>query len=131
MFNKSGVLPEPKKSQLWGKRPRPNNKEAVPSFLVMATYCGRFITKPCHNIKTTARIVKDVLQMEMGSRQNTRKHENQIKDIISQQCTYLLMVYFKHEHQTEVVVDTSPICLGAMLVQYDTEGNRSHYVPIP
>ena len=35
------------------------------------------------------------------------------------------MAYFNLEHETEVIVDASPVGLGALLVQHDKDNNMS------
>jgi hypothetical protein len=86
----------------------------------MATYCGRFI----HNLATISEPLRELTKttVRWSWEEKHKKALKQIKQSIAKQCT---IAYFNREYQTEVVVDASPVGLGAMLVQYDTEGNKS------
>ncbi len=120
IFSANGLSPDPKKVAALMDAPDPQSVEEVRSLLGMATYCSRFIP----NLATISEPLRELTKASTPWTWE-EKHKQalqQLKQSISAQCT---MAYFNPEHETEVVVDASPVGLGGMLVQYDPCGNMS------
>ena len=120
VFSAEGVSQDPQKVEALQSAKEPQNPEAVKSFLGMATYCGRFIPNLATLSQPLRELTKESTKWTWGKKQCESLQA--IKTAISTDCT---MAYFDPQKQTEVVVDASPVGLGAILAQKDCEGNTS------
>ena len=117
VFNTDGVSPDPKKVEALKLAEKPQSKEEVRSFLGLANYCGRFIPGLATLTDPLRNLLKDSTPWSW-----TDKHDNamqSIKQSISDTCS---TAYFDTEKQTELLVDASPVGLGALLIQYSSDG---------
>ena len=97
--------------------PPPTNVTQLRSFLGLVNYCSRFIP----NFSTITATLRRL------DRKNTfwkweKKHQQAfeaVKAQISDQCT---LAYYDPRKSTSVVVDASPVGLGAILVQDNKDG---------
>jgi hypothetical protein len=120
IFSVNGLSPDPKKVAALLEAPDPKSAEEVRSLLGMATYCSRFIP----NLATISQPLRELTKASIPWTWEKR-HKlalQQLKQSISAQCT---MAYFNPEKETEVIVDASPVGVGAMLIQYDKDRNMS------
>jgi hypothetical protein len=120
VFNAEGISPDPRKVESLKSAESPKTFEELSSFLGLATYCARFIPA----LATMTDPLRDLLK-DKATWTWTEVHETaieNIRDSISHACS---MAYFDITKKTELLVDASPVGLGAMLVQYDSDGKGS------
>ena len=119
IFGKDGISADEKKIDAIKKMPRPTTPKEVRSFLGMTNYIARFIpqyadiTKPLRDLTRKA--------AEWNWTQEQEKAFLKLKEQVTKPQT---MAYFDDKSQTEVIVDASPIGLGAILAQEDKRGQR-------
>lgn len=117
VFNQDSVKVDPKKSQAIRLAQAPTSVSEVRSFLGMATYCGRFIP----NLATIAEPLRKLTKKEASWRWTSVEDEafEKIKSGLLESTT---MAYFNTARQTELIVDASPVGLGALLTQETEPG---------
>ena len=117
VFSKEGISPDPKKVEALQEAEQPNNSSEVRSFIGLAQYCSRFIadlatkTEPLRQLTRSS--TKFVWKEDQQRAFDTVKHN------ITEHCTN---AYFNLESETELLVDASPVGLGAILAQKDEKG---------
>ena len=117
ILTKNGVRPDKEKVEAIQNTPPPTNVTQLRSFLGLVNYCSRFIP----NFSTITATLRRL------DRKNTfwkweKKHQQAfeaVKAQISDQCT---LAYYDPRKSTSVVVDASPVGLGAILVQHNKDG---------
>ena len=118
-FSGNGISPDKKKVEALKSAQTPQTVEEVRSFIGLATYCARFIP----SLATMTDPLRDLIK-DPDNWNWTEKHDialQNIKASISETCS---TAYFDIAKTTELVVDASPVGVGAILVQYDNkDGN--------
>ena len=119
VFGKNGVSPEKKKTEAIQKMPRPETPKEVRSFLGMTNYISRFISQYADVTKPLRDLTRKATAWKW-----TEEQENAFSKLKDQVTNPQTMAYFDDKSKTEVVVDASPVGLGAILVQEDKQGQR-------
>lgn len=119
IFQAGGISADPKKVAAIKEASAPDNPTEVRSLLGMATYCARFI--------------KDFASISAPLRELTKKgtpwqwrpeHDTALQALKDSLTSETVMSYFDPDKQSELVVDASPVGLGAILYQLGKEGER-------
>ena len=119
VLSAEGISPDPAKVQALREAGRPSNAEEVRSFLGMANYSARFIK----NFSTIAAPLRELTRSKVEWRWRKREQEAfmKIKNSLLDSAT---LAYYEVGADTEVVVDASPVGLGAVLTQKKRDGHR-------
>ena len=114
ILSKDGLSPDPKKVSDIKNSPPPNNESEVRSFLGMVNYCSRFIP----NFSTISKPLRDLTKKNMRWKWTDEEKASfqKIKDSLAEDA---IAAYFDIKKETELIVDASPIGLGAILAQYN------------
>lgn len=118
LMTPQGIRPASSKIEALQKFREPKTPEEVRSFLGLVTYVGRFL--PDLATKTAS-----LRKLVCSENQFTWEKEHQrcfddLKDMISDVKT---LSYFDNALRTRVIADASPVALGAVLVQFQTESD--------
>ena len=119
IFGKDGVSPDAKKIDAIKKMPRPTTPKEVRSFLGMTNYISRFILQYADVTKPLRDLTRKGIEWKWTKDQEDAF--NKLKDQVTNPQT---MAYFDDKSKTEIIVDASPVGLGAILVQEDKRGQR-------
>ncbi|KAJ1119863.1 hypothetical protein NDU88_008048 [Pleurodeles waltl] len=122
VFSKDGLQVDPRKAEAIRQAAVPQNPTEVRSFLGMATYCGRFIPQLATMSEPLRRLTKG--QHRWDWTPDAQQAFVDIKNALLDKAT---MAYFNPGRKTEVVVDASPVGLGAVLLQ---EQRHQEWVPV-
>ncbi|XP_023312364.1 uncharacterized protein K02A2.6-like [Anoplophora glabripennis] len=103
----------------------PSTVHELQSFLGLVNYIGKWIP----NLATTTEPLKQILRHRLGKNEDISKYWQKpqhkafhtLKDCLSNVAT---LGYYDPEDRTQVIADASPVGLGAVLIQYDSEGPR-------
>lgn len=117
IFSAQGVSADPKKVAAVQHAPDPQTPSEIKSLLGMANYCSRFI-KDFSSISEPLRMLtrKDT-PWEWGPDQQAALQV--LKDSLTSDFT---LSYFYPGRDTELIMDASPVGLGAILCQKDEKG---------
>ena len=123
IFSENGVSPDPKKVNAILEASRPIDKRQVRSLLGMVNYVQRFIPG----------LANITLPLRELTKQNTDfmwsddcEHAwTKLKSILTSSS---VMSYFDPKLKTELVVDASPVGLGAILTQIDTKSSQPRII---
>ena len=120
VLSADGISPDPAKVQALREAERPSNAEEVRSFLGMANYSARFIK----NFSTLAAPLRELTRSNVEWRWTEREQEPfmKIKNSLLDNAT---LAYYEVGAETEVIVDASPVGLGAILTQKKRDGHRA------
>ena len=124
-FSAEGISPSLDKVKALCDAAPPTSKEEVRSLLGLATYCTRFIPQLATITEPLRILTKADVEWTWDSTHDRALQE--LKHQISEHCK---MAYFNPSLKTEVIVDASPVGLGAMLVQHDESTSISHVVAL-
>ena len=120
IFSAKGTSPDPKKVQDIKLADQPQNPKEVRSLLGLANYCSRYIpglasiTQPLRDLTKT--------DTEWDWKPTHTDALNQLKDALSEDA---VNAYFDIDKDTELIVDASPVGLGAILTQHDKHGRSN------
>lgn len=112
IFSDKGLQADPKKVENIKMTPPPKNVSEVKSFLGMTQYLSRYIpdyatiTAPLRNLTH--------LTSKWKWKDPEQKAFQALKDALASDN---VMTFFSPERETQIVVDASPVGLGAMLCQ--------------
>lgn len=111
-FSDGGFSPDPKKVQALHDAAAPTNAGEVRSLLGMANYSARFI-------KDFATITQPLraLTKKNACWKWTEEHQKSLDTLKQSLSNNAVMTYFDPSKVTELVVDASPVGLGAVLAQ--------------
>ena len=112
IFGEHGISPDPKKVNAIQNAPRPTDKHQVKSLLGMANYVQRFIP----NLATIVKPIRELTKKDSAFLWND-ECEEAFKRLKSNLTSDRVMSYFDQQLETELVVDASPMGLGAILTQ--------------
>ena len=120
VFSKDGISPSQDKVEAIIEAEKPKSSEEVRSFLGMAQYLSRFIPNYSSLVDPLRVLTKKNTTWKWG------KNENQaFEDLKSSMANWKIISYFNVKHRTEVIVDASPIGLGAVLTQIAPDGSKT------
>ncbi len=115
-----GIAPDPLKIKGIQAVPEPQNASELRSFLGMVNYCGRFIP----DLATISSPLRELTKVDTLWEWNAT-HTNAftlIKKRMTECCT---MSYFNPNSKSILLVDASPVGLGAILTQQDSRNNTN------
>ena len=121
-FSRAGLQVDPKKVVAIRTASVPQNPTEVRSFLGMATYCGRFIP----NLATLSEPLRVLTKKDQKWNwdQSAQQAFQKVKGALLAEET---MAYFNPRRRTELIVDASPVGLGAVLMQ---EQGKEEWGPV-
>ena len=108
------MSPDPKKVDEILKLPEPANQSELRSLLGMANYCARFV----QGYATITQPLRELIQ-EKQPWQWTPRHDQSLARLKEALTNAPVTSYFDPDKTTEIVVDASPVGLGAILAQKD------------
>ena len=114
----NGVKADPKKVDAIKSTKRPKDVKELRSFLGLSNYCSKFI----QNYSTLTAPLRE-LTTKNARYDWTSVHQQafeSIKQAIQKDC---IMHFYNPEQQTQLTVDASPVGLGAILSNMDSQGN--------
>ncbi len=123
VFTAKGVEPDPKKVIAIANAAPPQSKEELHSLLGMVNYCARFIP----DLATLTEPLRQLLKSDAAWTW-TDAHQNALQQIKDRLTAAEAMSYFDPQKSTEVIVDASPVGLGAILVQHSMKDQSSSIV---
>ena len=112
IFSNKGVSADPEKVKIIGNCPSPTSSNEVRSFLGMAQYVARYIPKFATITEPLRKLTKLNEQWKWTDVEQTAF--DQIKSLIT---SSKVMAYFNPKKETQILVDASPVGLGAILMQ--------------
>ena len=117
IFSAKGTSPDPKKVQDIKLADQPQNPKEVRSLLGLANYCSRYIP----GLASITQRLRDLTKTdhEWDWKPTHTDALNQLKDALSEDA---VNAYFDIDKDTELIVDASPVGLGAILTQHDKHG---------
>ena len=116
VFSADGVSPDERKVDAIKNAPRPQSVEEVRSLLGMASYSARFIPR----LSTITHPLRVLTETDFIWTDEQENAYCELQDSLSKEA---VGAYFDTNKETVLVVDASPVGLGAMLTQVDSEGN--------
>lgn len=119
IFSAGGVSADPKKVAAIKEAPDPTTPADIKSLLGMANYCSRFIKDFSSLSEPLRKLTRKDTPWTWGKDQTTALQA--LKDNLTSDTT---MSYFYQGRQTELIVDASPVGLGAILCQKDEKGMK-------
>ena len=111
MFSAEGIKADPKKIDTIVNCEAPKNVNEIRSFLGMAQYVARFIPDFASRTEPLRRLTRNDVQWKWT------QQEQETFDIKEALTSTQVMAYFNPAKQTEVLVDASPVGVGAILAQ--------------
>lgn len=116
LLSADGVRPTDEKIAAVKSFRTPATSEEIRSFLGLVGYVGRFIPDLATKTHSLRQLMtsKDTFNWEKSHDEAFDK----LKDLVTSAPT---LQYFNHERRTRLVVDASPVGLGAVLIQFDGE----------
>lgn len=123
-FTENGVAPDFKKIEALVKMAAPSNVGEVQSLLGMTNYLARFIPRYSTITAPLRKLTVKNADFTWGSQQ--QEAFEKLKNVLSEAP---IVAFFDVKKETELIVDASPVGLGAVLVQYDgNDKNRKPHV---
>ena len=119
VLSADGVQMDPRKVKAIKACGRPENQSALKSFLGMINYCARFV-KGQADVAAPLRELAKKSDAEFVWSQACERAFEALKAQLTGEQT---LAYFDINKRTELMVDASPIGLGAILSQIDHYGN--------
>lgn len=119
IFSADGISADPKKVSAIHDASDPKDPGEIRSLLGMANYCARFIKDYSTITAPLRELTKKDAPWQWGSEQATALQT--LKDSLTSDTT---MSYFDPRKETELIVDGSPVGLGAILCQKGGGGEK-------
>lgn len=119
VLSKNGIGAAQSKIEAVENTRRPTNAAEVRSFLGLVNYCGRFIPNSATTSEPLRNLTRQSRKWTWGSKQETA-----FIKLKRQLASSHVMAYFKQDAETHVVVDISPVGLGAILSQRQNDGTH-------
>jgi transposase InsO family protein len=117
------VSPDPKKIEALQNASNPTSGNEVCSLLQMANYLARFIPDFATMIEPLRELTKTGTPWSWEP-----KHQKALDRLKATLSSDTVMSYFDPTNDTELIVDASPVGLGAVLTQRDTKTGAVHVV---
>eukprot|EP00057_Strongylocentrotus_purpuratus_P001926 XP_003723494.1 PREDICTED: uncharacterized protein K02A2.6-like [Strongylocentrotus purpuratus] len=120
VLSAEGVSPDPKKVQAIINASNPSNVQEVRSLLGLINYCGRFIP----DLATLSAPLRNLTREEVEW-QWTGDHQKamtNVKQCLAAGCTN---AFYDPDKNTQLLVDASPVGIGAVLAQKSRDGEPS------
>ena len=117
ILSKNGIEPTDDKVKAVNKAKRPENVNEIRSFLGLVNYCGRYINNLSTIEEPLRRLTRKNVIWNWGNEQ-----EHSFRELKSRLTSAESMAYFNPELLTQIIVDASPVGLGAILVQKQKNG---------
>lgn len=114
-----GVSPSESKIAALRTFREPQNEAEVRSFLGLANYMNKYIP----NLATIDEPLRNLLHKDVKF-EWTEKHSKTFQDIKDALCRVQNLGFYKVEDHTAVIADASPVGLGAILIQFDADGQH-------
>ena len=111
VFSKQGISPCPKKIEAIKSLKPPANVSELRSYLGMVTYCGRFIQDLATLTAPLRKLTKKDIKYEWKESQHAF---DTLQERLNEKTT---LSYFDPSKDTKLIVDASPTCLAAILIQ--------------
>ncbi|PIK41369.1 hypothetical protein BSL78_21779 [Apostichopus japonicus] len=112
VFTANGISPDPRKVSAIQEATPPTNVSEVRSLLGMTNYCARFIS----NYANTTEPLRELIHKDVVFKWE-QKHQSALETLKSNLTSDTVMSYFDQGNHTELIVDASPVGLGAILTQ--------------
>lgn len=114
----NGIKADPRKVDAIKNTTQPRDAKELRSFLGLANYCSKFIK----NFSTLTAPMRELITKTATFkwRDVHQKAFEAIKQAIQKDC---IMHFYNPEQETLLTVDASPVGLGAILSNVDTQGN--------
>lgn len=112
IFGEKGIKPDPDKIDTILKTEPPKSVGEVRSFLGMTQYVARFIPRYSTITAPLRKLTRKDTVWEWGPQQ-----EQAFEELKQQMTSAHVMSYFDQNKETEILVDASPVGLGAILIQ--------------
>ena len=112
IFSSKGLSPDPKKVEAVKAFHKPEDAKALKSFIGMATYSSRFIKNYSIITAPLRELLKKNCLWEWSA-----EHDTAFNNIKSALSSDTVMSYYDSRKSTTVIVDGSPVGLGAILIQ--------------
>ena len=118
-LSKDGISTDKTKIAALVNMKDPEDVSQLRSFLGLATYCERFI----HNLATITAPLRELTNTDVLWKWTNRHQQafNKVKEEIGKDCT---TAFYDPSKRTRVTVDASPVGLGAILSQFDSDDNE-------
>ena len=112
MFSSNGISPDPKKVATINNGNPPTNAHEVRSFLGMTNYCSRFIP----NYSTITAPLRTLTRSDQPWAWTSSQQQafDQLKHLLTSDT---VLSYFDPHKKATILVDASPVGLGAILCQ--------------
>ena len=117
VLSKNGIEPTDEKVKAVNEAKRPENVSEVRSFLGLVNYCGRYINNLSTIEEPLRRLTRKNVIWQWGNEQ-----ECSFQELKKRLTCATSMAYFNPTAHTQVIVDASPVGLGAILVQKQGDG---------
>lgn len=103
----------------------PNTVEELQSFLGLVNFVGKWIP----NLATLTESLRKVLRLKLGKNSNiekvwTTEQNNAFLQLKKSLSSVRTLGYYDPEDKTQVIADASPVGLGAVLIQINSQGPR-------
>ncbi len=121
-FTSEGISPTEDRCRALKEAKEPENAKDLHSFLCTVLYSARFMKDVCTITAPLWNLTKKDVKWNWGPKEKSA-FEN-LKQAISTKC----MSYFRKDWCTEVIVDASPVGLGAVLCQYNPTDKRERHI---
>ena len=112
VFGSEGMNPDPKKVEAIKRTKAPSNVGEVRSFLGMTNYMSRFISNYSTLAAPLCALTKKNIKWSW-----TKREQSAFDTLKNKLTSAKTLAYFSKEVPTELIVDGSPVGLGAILVQ--------------
>ena len=121
VFSADGMPPDPSKVQEIINLATPSTVSKVRSLLGMASYCSQFIL----SYSTITQPLRELTQWSTPWKWTSRQQHalQQVKEALAKASAY-----FDPDKRTEILVDSSPLGLGAILCQLDPHTDERQVV---
>jgi hypothetical protein len=117
-FSKEGIRLTEDKVKALVEASTPSNSSEVHSLLGLSTYSSRFIYKHADIVEPLRQLIKKNAKWKWG------EEEELALRVLKDSIVKFALAYFNPNWETELVVDASPIGLGAVLVQVSKSEKR-------
>ena len=116
-----GIAPQQSKKEAVLRTKVPETPSDVRSFMGLVNFCARFVPDLATIAEPLRTLTRSKTEWEW-----TEKHQNAFDELKMRLASAETMAYYNRELETKIIVDASPIGLGAILVQK----HGDHFKPV-